>query len=216
MECHERKRPANHYVGQNCVNCHNVAGHVGVDWRGATGMPHGASGSTTGSTLACATCHGQGGSANTKLTVATTAHMGGGLGTSCIGCHKNFAGFSGSTTNVLYSHSGGTYGTGLNTPDCKICHNFVNGTYRSYTNSTWSLSQTTVMPTQNFDGDTFSRNHTVTTADQNMSNCLACHRYSGTTTQTPAQRWAWRHNAPSMTKTQGSQRLGCAVCHEHQ
>jgi hypothetical protein len=209
MECHERKRPTNHYVGQNCVGCHNVTGHVGVDWKGASGMPHGISGSTAGSTLACATCHGQGGSATTKLAVATSAHMGG-TGNACIDCHKDFTGFKGSITNLQYAHSRST--APLN--DCKTCHNFSAGVINSYVDATFSLSQTKNV-TGSFSGRSFTRNHTTSTADMNMSNCMACHKYAlySNTSNTAALRWKFSHNPSNPGVSNSKSSLGCAICH---
>jgi hypothetical protein len=210
--CHEVQRPTNHatlgYTG-DCVSCHNTASYVGVSWAGAQGKPHGSSGSTSGSTLNCASCHGQTGTATHKLSIATSAHMGG-TSNACTACHIDFSGFSGSRTVLQYGHATATAPVN----DCKTCHTFTGGSMHSYTDATWTLSQTTTV-TSSVSGTTISRNHTVTTADQNMSNCTACHKYQAysASTSTPALRWKFTHRPTNPGVTNTTRSLGCAVCH---
>jgi hypothetical protein len=116
---------------QDCSGCHSWPGNnAGTpNWLGAKGA-HASSGSTVGSTLDCNTCHGQGGSSSMHLGVPAANHFGGiGNGNTCISCHADFSGFSGTVTNLNYPHTNATANAG----GCEACHSFANQLYTTMT-----------------------------------------------------------------------------------
>lgn len=225
MSCHINKRPATLVNGFNhsnfpttdCATCHTV--NVGINWTGA--RPHALSGTTTGSTLNCTSCHGQNGWTTHKLNVPETSHMGG-TANSCISCHANFSAFKGNTTSTTapilkYAHSATVLSN-----NCQICHQFTGtpATFKAYSDSTYSkLASANVTGT--FDGSS----KTFTHQDSNMfitisspvsltaQNCKACHQYKAysATATTPASRWGYTHAANGVGSR--STTPGCKVCH---
>lgn len=222
QNCHQNKRPTGVVSGFDhastaglgeCKSCHTQ--NVGVNWLGATGMPHPASGITAGSALDCASCHGQGGMANLKLTVPAANHMGGTANT-CISCHANFSAFKGATTSITtpilkYPHTSTVLSN-----NCQVCHVFNSGTFNSYSQPTWTMAATTNV-TGTFNGKSKTFNHTnanmmITLNGTSAPNCKACHTYKAysATLTTASARWTFTHRANGVTSTNTP---GCKVCH---
>ncbi|MFO0727552.1 MAG: CxxxxCH/CxxCH domain-containing protein [Myxococcota bacterium] len=199
---------------QDCSACHNWPGTSATlpNWLGATGA-HASSGSTSGSSLACATCHGQGGSASTHLSVATASHYGGtSNGNTCISCHINFSGFGGTTANLKYAHTNSSANAG----GCVTCHAFSNQLLATLTN-TPSLNypsssgghqfSQTYSVTGSFSGDRFTANHT----NSGLTRCGACHQYSSTSASTNI--WSFKHRPSNPGISNSTRTSGCDMCH---
>ena len=199
---------------QDCAACHTWPGTSSAtpNWLGAAGA-HAATGTTAGSTLDCNSCHGQAGTASVHLAVAAASHYGGvSNGNSCISCHVNFAGFKGTTTNLLYAHTNGTANSG----GCVTCHAFVSQVYTTLTATPplsypiaaggHTFSQTRTV-TGTFEDKTLNDNHTAA----KMTSCGACHQYSSTTAATNI--WAFKHRPSNPGITNKSSSNGCNECH---
>lgn len=222
--CHMNVRPTAVYTQQDhsaftatspqdCADCHAWPGTdpTSPNWMGATGA-HASSGPTTGSSLACDTCHGPGGSAATHLTVPIADHFGGtSNGNTCTSCHIDFSGFNGTVANLEYDHNNAN----ANTNGCVTCHVFTNQLLTTLTNTPTldhptgnghQFSQTQSV-TGRFDGDSFTSDHT----DGNLSNCGACHEYNNTTAGTDIWRFRHRPNNPGISNDRHDS--GCNKCH---
>lgn len=199
---------------QDCSACHAWPGTSTTtpNWKGATGA-HASSGSTASSTLDCNTCHGQMGNSSAHLSVPASTHFGGVTnGNSCISCHVNFAGFKGTTTNLLYKHTNAM----ANASGCVTCHAFVSQAYTTLT-TTPSLTRPvsagghtfsqTLNVTGAFDDESFTAAHTAT----KMTACGACHQYATTTATTNI--WAFKHRPSNPGISNGENSSGCNSCH---
>ncbi len=226
--CHMNVKPTNAFTTrdhsgftntspEDCAGCHAYPA-----WPTTADKPHGDSGTTAGATYDCNSCHGQGGSASVHLSVPAASHYGGNFkGNTCISCHINYAGFKGTTANLLYGHTGFSTTSSTN---CGLCHAFSSGTYTTLTSTpkltfpvsgqASQFSQATSV-TARFNGEGFTSNHQNT----NMTDCSTCHRYVSTTATTNV--WSWVHQGTVSTKSDATFAFarganGCSMCHKHQ
>ncbi len=198
---------------QDCSDCHAWPGTnpTTPNWQGATGA-HASSGPTNGSSLACSTCHGPGGSAGTHLTIPIANHFGGtSNGNTCISCHINFSAFNGTVANLKYGHAN----SNANSGGCVTCHAFTNQLLATLT-VTPSLNHPTgdghqfsqtFSVTGTYDGRHFTASHT----DSNLTRCGACHQYSATTASTNI--WAFKHRPNNAGISNSKSTSGCNKCH---
>ena len=224
--CHLNLKPGPTYAGQDhssftatgtdCSSCHAFPGTspTAPNWLGATGgMPHPATGSSVTSTLDCSTCHGPSGSSTKKLTTPIASHYAGiSNGNRCTSCHINYAGFKGTTANLLYGHTNASANSG----GCVTCHAFTASQYTLLTTTpsltrpisagSKSFSQT-LNVTGTFDGDSFTGNHTNT----KLTRCGACHQYATTTAATNV--WTFKHRPNNAGISNSKSTSGCNMCH---
>jgi hypothetical protein len=163
--------------------------------------------------LACSTCHGQGGSAGTRLMVPTANHFGGtSNGNTCISCHINFSGFKGTVANLKYAHTNASANSG----GCVTCHAFQSQLLTTLTTTPplnhpttsggHQFSQT-LSVTGSFDGDRFTSTHT----NAGLTRCGACHQYSSTSANTNI--WAFKHRPSNAGISNNTRTSGCNMCH---
>ena len=144
---------------------------------------------------------------------SASSHFGGITnGNSCTSCHVNFAGFKGTTTNLLYKHTNATANSG----GCVRCHAFVSQAYTTLT-TTPSLTRPvsagghtfsqTLNVTGAFDDESFTAAHTAT----KMTACGACHQYATTTATTNI--WAFKHRPSNPGISNSKSSSGCNSCH---
>jgi hypothetical protein len=199
----------------DCSSCHSWPGTSTTtpNWLGATGA-HAATGPTATSTLDCNTCHGQNGNSTKHLTVPAAQHYGGITnGNKCTSCHINFAGFKGTTANLLYGHTNATANAGAG---CSNCHVFASQLYTTLTTTPplshptatggHQFSQTFTV-TGTFNNDSFTSNHT----NAGLTRCGACHQYAATTSTTNVWTFKHRPSNPGISNSQSTS--GCNMCH---
>ena len=221
--CHLNVKPGTSYSAfdhspytgtssQDCTACHAWPGTSPTtpNWLGSA-SGHATSGTTAGSTLDCKSCHGQSGSAKVHLGTPEASHYGGVTnGNTCISCHVNFAGFSGTTANLIYKHTNSSANGG----GCVTCHAFKGGVYTTLTTTpplthpsgSHTFSQSFSV-TGRYDDRSFNANHSAS----KMTSCGACHQYSTTTSSTDI--WTFRHRPSNPGISNGKSSNGCNSCH---
>ncbi len=224
--CHLNVKPGGAYTAfdhsafsgssaQDCSSCHAFPGTSATapNWKGASGVAHSSSGSTTTSALDCGTCHGPTGTASERLSGAVSSHFGGvANGNRCTSCHIDFSAFSGTTAVLKYGHTNATANAG----SCKTCHAFSSSLYTTLT-STPKLSYPTASGARtfsqtysvkgSFSGDSFTDTH----AGSKLTLCGSCHQYSSTTASTNIWSFVHRPNNPGVSNSKSTN--GCNECH---